>query len=164
MFTVYPFSLPTGLGLFPTFLAEGDGVVHDPADQSHEQPQQNEEDPVLPHPRDQKLLAARRTHWGHSEESNSKISEMNLQHLMGLQRIHVCVRFKEPAAEGRKEKRRIYSNRGEREWMGGFSQGKTKQAYFTQMGNSKCLIGTYCNSLKKIKQKKTLNMRLRITN
>lgn len=48
--------------LFPTFLAEGDGVVHDPADQSHEQPQQNEEDPVLSHPRDQELLAARRTH------------------------------------------------------------------------------------------------------
>lgn len=54
---------PLPLHLFPTFLAEGDGVVHDPADQSHEQPQQNQEDPVFPHPRDQELLAARRTHW-----------------------------------------------------------------------------------------------------
>lgn len=47
-----------------TFLAEGDGIVHNPADQSHEQTQQNEEDPVLPNPWDQELLAARRTHWG----------------------------------------------------------------------------------------------------
>lgn len=54
--------LPLPLRLFPTFLAEGDGIVHDPADQSHEQPQQNQEDPVFPHPRDQELLAARRTH------------------------------------------------------------------------------------------------------
>lgn len=57
-----PFSLFLALCLFPTFLAEGDGVVHDPADQSHEQPQQNKEDPVLPHPRDQELLAPRSTH------------------------------------------------------------------------------------------------------
>lgn len=50
------------LKLFATFLAEGDGVVHDPADESHDQPQQNEKDPVLSDPQDQELLTARRTH------------------------------------------------------------------------------------------------------
>ena len=68
--------LSTSLCLFPTFLAEGDGVVHDPADQSHEQPQQNEEDPVLSHPRDQELLAARRTHWGHSDRKWKRLKWM----------------------------------------------------------------------------------------
>lgn len=29
-------SLVFGMHLFPTFLAEGDGIVHHPADQSHE--------------------------------------------------------------------------------------------------------------------------------
>lgn len=58
--------------LFLTFLAKGDGVVHDPADQSHEKTQQNEKDPVLPHPRDQELLTARCTHWGKKERKKKK--------------------------------------------------------------------------------------------
>lgn len=75
--SVHPFvfqtlSLFLCLCLIPTFLAEGNGVVHDPADQSHEQAQQYKEDPVLPHPRDQEFLAARCTHWGHREGENQR--------------------------------------------------------------------------------------------
>ena len=46
-----------------TFLAEGDGVVHDPANKSHQQAQQNEKDPVFSDPQDEEFLTSRRTHW-----------------------------------------------------------------------------------------------------
>lgn len=83
-------SLFLALCLFPTFLAEGDGVVHDPADQSHDQPQQNEEDPVLPHPRDQELLAARRTHWGHRDTEGKSLEWV----FTGWRETFLCVSLK----------------------------------------------------------------------
>lgn len=39
---------------------DGDAEVHHPADQGHDESQQDEEDPVLPDPRDQELLTADR--------------------------------------------------------------------------------------------------------
>lgn len=56
-----PRGAPFSVCLFPTMLAGRDGVVHDPADQGHEQTQQDEEDPVLPDAREHELLAAGRT-------------------------------------------------------------------------------------------------------
>lgn len=128
--SIYP-SVFLALCLFPTFLAEGDGVVHDPADQSHEQPQQNEEDPVFPHPRDQELLAARRTHCGHGhkrEEESRSSSWCEGRHVLESARL-----------TGSSVVRQEVKERGEYEvteegleWkdLGQGSQGN--------MGNSKC--------------------------
>lgn len=47
-----------------TLETDGDAEVHHPADQGHDEPQQDEEDPVLPDPRDQELLTADRADCG----------------------------------------------------------------------------------------------------
>jgi len=41
-----------------TLLAEGNSVVHSPADQCHEKPQEDEEDPVFTHTGNQELLTS----------------------------------------------------------------------------------------------------------
>lgn len=61
--TTPPSLPPSFLPSFLTLETDGDAEVHHPADQGHEESQQDEEDPVLPDPRDQELLTANGTDW-----------------------------------------------------------------------------------------------------
>lgn len=51
-----------------TLQTGSDGIVHGPADQSHEEPQQDQEDPVFTNPGHQELMAAYRTDWEQGRE------------------------------------------------------------------------------------------------
>lgn len=58
--------LPQGSQQYPlTLEAGGDGEVHGPADQRHDQPQEDEEDPVLAHLGDEEPLALQGADCGH---------------------------------------------------------------------------------------------------
>lgn len=71
-----------------TLETRGDGEIHGPADQGHDQSQQNEENPVLAHLGDEEPLALQGAHCGHkggfragcSRDEHSEVAEPGWQH------------------------------------------------------------------------------------